>query len=93
MIRKWYYGTNKGKNACYFGRCTEEEGARITDIIARVWRLDDGQWAYACPSNIIISPELYNITGKEPSRLLAIKKVEEKILPHLLLTGDDFQDE
>ncbi len=53
----------------------ENDGNKIFDIFAKVWRLDTGEWAYACNSDLWKSGDIF-YAGKEPSRDLAIKTIE-----------------
>ena len=53
------------------------EGNKITDIFAKVWCLDSGEWAYACNSDIWKGAKLF--AGKKPTRELAITAVNSGI--------------
>ena len=59
----------------------------ITNIVAKVWRLDNDSWGYACKSKAWKS-KTHFYCGKEPNRQLAMEAVESGIDQSLLKKGD-----
>jgi len=63
------------------------EGDKVTDIQAKVWRLDSGEWAHACNSSackneledFTVTSAGKNFVGIEPTRDIAIKAVMQNI--------------
>lgn len=54
----------------------ENDGNRIFRILAKVWRLDSGEWAFAMNSDICTIPDF---CGTERNRKLAIIAIEKRI--------------
>ena len=76
---KWYEIAGHHNRCVAYGNL---DGDMVTDIQAKVWRLDDGSWAYACNTSACINR--YCFAGSEPNRKYAIKAVMENLKKEFL---------